>query len=204
MGTTPTQNVRELGRQETRRRLLKAASELFAQRPASEVKATDITKLAEVSTGSLYAHLGSKHGALKAVLASAAEALSRRIRANWALEPESAQEILEASAHAIVEMFQEDRALAVVYLREGPNHPEFAELLLESQREALRRGQERGLFRKDLKVEPTSQALIGLIRGLMMWWVESGEEDPTEVIALLVSMRADLLLPKPTPHGDAS
>lgn len=181
---------------------MKAASELFAQRPASQVKATDITKLAKVSTGSLYVHMGSKDGALEAVLARAAEGLSARIEANWEAESTSALEILDGSSRAIVEMFQEDRALATVYLREGPSHPRFSETLLDSQRAALRRGQALGLFRSDLPVESTSYALIGLIRGLMAWWTASGQEDTTEILAQLTARRADLLSPRPHQGGE--
>lgn len=203
MSQADAEGVREQSRRETRRRLLKAASELFAERPASQVKATDITRRAKVSTGSLYVHMGSKDGALEAVLASAAEGLRARIEANWAAEPASALEILEGSSRAIVEMFQEDRALVTVYLREGPNHPRFAEALLDAQRAALRRGQSLGLFRADLPVESTSYALIGLIRGLMAWWVASEQEDTAALQAELTARRADILRPQRVQGGAA-
>jgi AcrR family transcriptional regulator len=53
---------------ETRKRLLHAAAEVFAQRGYDGTRVTDIAATAKVSNGALYAHFASKAGLLVAAL----------------------------------------------------------------------------------------------------------------------------------------
>ncbi|RCG29860.1 TetR/AcrR family transcriptional regulator [Sphaerisporangium album] len=53
---------------ETRKRLLHAAAEVFAQRGYDGTRVTDIASAAKVSNGALYAHFASKAGLLVAAL----------------------------------------------------------------------------------------------------------------------------------------
>jgi len=61
----PTQDERKA---DTRRRLLDAASELFARRGIDAVSVDAVAAAADRTSGAVYAHFGSKHGLLLALL----------------------------------------------------------------------------------------------------------------------------------------
>ena len=63
---------------ETRERLLRAAADVFARRGYDGTRVADIAVAADVSSGALYAHFGSKAELLVAALRSARAATARR------------------------------------------------------------------------------------------------------------------------------
>src|ERR1700712_288955 len=77
-------------RADTRGRLLHAAAELFASRGYDAVSVDEVAAAADRSSGAVYAHFGSKHGLLKALLKSSQETTSAVVQAEFAVSPEPA------------------------------------------------------------------------------------------------------------------
>lgn len=86
---------RQAAAEQTRQRLLAAATELFSRRPYAEVTVGDIARAAGVSQGLLAHHFGNKHGAYVATLREARRGLGslaatdpdlppgERLRTHW-------------------------------------------------------------------------------------------------------------------------
>ncbi len=77
-------------RADTRERLLRAAAELFASQGYDAVSVDEVAAAADRSSGALYAHFGSKHGLLKALLESWQETTSAVVQAEFAVAPDHA------------------------------------------------------------------------------------------------------------------
>jgi AcrR family transcriptional regulator len=77
-------------RADTRSRLLRAAAELFASQGYDAVSVDEVAAAADRSSGALYAHFGSKHGLLKALLESWQENTAAVVQAEFAVAPDTA------------------------------------------------------------------------------------------------------------------
>jgi AcrR family transcriptional regulator len=77
-------------RADTRSRLLRAAAELFASQGYDAVSVDEVAAAADRSSGALYAHFGSKHGLLKALLESWQETTAAVVQAEFAVAPNTA------------------------------------------------------------------------------------------------------------------
>lgn len=72
----------------TRRALLDAAGELFAERGFARTSLDDVASAARVTKGAIYHHFPSKNGVLEALLDELEEAENRRARAAFVAAPD--------------------------------------------------------------------------------------------------------------------
>jgi AcrR family transcriptional regulator len=77
-------------RADTRERLLRAAAELFASQGYDAVSVDEVAAAADRSSGAVYAHFGSKHGLLRALLDSWKETTATVVQAEFAVAPDPA------------------------------------------------------------------------------------------------------------------
>ena len=77
-------------RADTRERLLRAAAELFASQGYDAVSVDEVAAAADRSSGAVYAHFGSKHGLLRALLDSWKDTTATLVQAEFAVAPDPA------------------------------------------------------------------------------------------------------------------
>lgn len=129
-----------------RRRILKAAAEVFARRGlAAEVR--EIAEQAGVGIGTLYRHFGGRDGLLEAVVRLTQEDMLRRLRA--AVEAREPLAAFMGVIYAGAEACERFGALSeAVFAGRLGGHTEFKELIAD----ILRCGMQEGVFRPDLDV----------------------------------------------------
>jgi AcrR family transcriptional regulator len=123
LAPVPTQKERNA---ETRRRLLSAAREVFAEKGYPHAGVTDIVKRAGRAHGSFYLHFANKEAVLHALLEDAMARLSLESRALWRWE-RSATGVRE-SVRRFIEAYGEDRDLWLLLDQRSSLEPSFRKL----------------------------------------------------------------------------
>ncbi|MBS2532623.1 TetR/AcrR family transcriptional regulator [Catenulispora sp. NF23] len=103
----PTQKERNA---ETRRRLLSAAREVFAEKGYAHAGVADVVKRAARAHGSFYLHFANKEAVLQALLEDAMARMSLELKAlwRWDEEPESG---VRKTVRRFIEVYGDDRDL---------------------------------------------------------------------------------------------
>ena len=119
----PTQQERNA---ETRRRLLSAAREVFAEKGYPQSGVADIVKRAGRAHGSFYLHFANKEAVLQALLEDAMAQLSLESRTLWQWDEPGAG--VPKAVHRFVEAYGEDRDLWLLLDQRSSLEPTFRKL----------------------------------------------------------------------------
>lgn len=119
----PTQQERNA---ETRRRLLSAARELFAEKGYSQTSVADVVKRAHRAHGSFYLHFSNKQAVLQALLEDAMAQLSLESRILWQWDEPRTD--VRRTVHRFIEAYGEDRDLWLLLDQRSSLEPTFKTL----------------------------------------------------------------------------
>jgi AcrR family transcriptional regulator len=163
----------ERSREATRRRLLSSAVLLFAARGLNGVTTHDIAREAGVAAGTFYLHFPDK----QSLFAEIAEDTERRLRERIEAASANASDLrggVRATIEALVDFASEDRDLIRILFSAESGAIGSAVLdslagwIAEGRRQAI----ESGEMSAELDAAVLSQALVGLLSRVVLWWIE--------------------------------
>ncbi len=166
-------------RRETRRRLLEAATRLFAERGLHAVTSAAIARAAGVATGTFYLHFPDKQALFREIAFGALDELrGRQERACRGLAPGSPGFLRARTTELLA--FADDRGdlIRVVFGR-GAESPDIGEQLMDAIAGGLEQAFEarraEGALAPGLAPAVAAQAVAAMTTRVLGWWVE----DPT-------------------------
>jgi len=157
--------------------ILRAATQVFAQRGFFNAQVADVAKAAGVAAGTVYLYFRSKDDLLVSLFGRAALV--------GAVDP---RERLGRIARLHLERLGRDRDLAVVFQVELRQSTKFMERFSSSYlreylgiiREAVEAGQANGLFRRDVSATAAAKILFGALDEMATNWMLSRRTYPLE------------------------
>ncbi len=156
-------------RAETRRRLLAAARELFAEQGVGATRTGEITERADVAAGSLYNHFADKQEIVEALLAEISEEQGSLVDELTAEIEDPAAVVSFAHRH-FVRLAATDPGFGQLAIRLDASHRLMSEALGPRAARDIARGVEAGRFSVEDKAAAvfiTGGALLGTIRGVV-------------------------------------
>lgn len=182
---------------QTKRRILEAAADVFADKGYYGAAVDDIVRASDTSKGSFYHFFPSKQGIFLALVDHMYSVLLRRVEA--AIEEEQgALSKVDAALRTVLSEFSRHRRLAKIMLIEAAGlghafndklfelHAGFAELIKRYLDRAVAEGSI-----PPLDTEIAAYAWLGAINEVVTRWVYVGQPDPLD--AALPELRAMLL-----------
>ena len=171
----------ELAACEKYQRILDAAVEVIAERGYFKSPVSEIAKRAGVADGTVYLYFKSKDDVLRTSIDRRFETFYQQI-ADAFLTIQGPREQLEYIALVHLESYQVNRSMAVLLQTEMRQSAKFiAEFshrhlarYIQMVREVVRRGQEEGIFRKDLSDGVVAHCMFGTIDELVSSAVFTG------------------------------
>ncbi|MDW5267534.1 MAG: TetR/AcrR family transcriptional regulator [Edaphobacter sp.] len=162
-------------------RILDAAVEVIAERGYFKSPVSEIAKRAGVADGTVYLYFKSKDDVLRTAIDRRFETFYQQI-AEAFLTIEGPREQLEYIAQVHLESYQVNRSMAVLLQTEMRQSAKFiAEFshrhlarYIQTVREVFRRGQEAGIFRRDLSDGVVAHCMFGTIDELVSSAVFTG------------------------------
>lgn len=179
-------------RSETRRRLLEAATDLFARGGLHGATSHDIARAAGVAAGTFYLHFRDKTVLFRELADEAiARLVGRMEEANSGAE--SPADAVRRRAEALLTFAEENRGLVQILFgheREAASvGADVLARLSDMVAAGIRQRRDAGLAPSDLHPEVAAQALVGLRARVAAWWAEEPGRAPREqVIATLVRL----------------
>jgi AcrR family transcriptional regulator len=181
-------------RSETRRRLVDAATRLFAKDGLHGVTTHAIARAAGVAAGTFYLHFEDKEALFREVAFEAARALRSRMERAGASSPDPGVGV-RARAAELLAFAEENRSLVQILF--GRNHEasgvgvDVLEFLAEEIERSLRTRGSAGLLAQDVDIAVAAQALVGMRARIVAWWAEQPGRIPRErVIESLARIQA--------------
>ncbi len=171
-------------------RILDAAVAVFAEKGFHVARVADIADRAGVADGTVYLYFRNKEEILMSAINTAFDAFVNRARAELS-QIASPADKLRRLAQMHLSALGSNRNLAVVFqmeLRQSArflapfSHDHMVEYL-GLVREAIRQGQEEGLFRADLSEKITANCFFGALDEMVTSWVLASHEYPLESTA---------------------
>jgi AcrR family transcriptional regulator len=163
----------------TRRRLVAAATELFAREGLHRVTSARIAAAAGVATGTFYLHFKDKEALFREIaFAALADLRERQRRAIAGLAADPNAEV-RARCAELVSFAEENRSLILLLF--GRDHEaaglgdDVLDSLIPGIEEALRARVAAGQLPADLHPASAAQAIAAMHSRVIAWWVE----DPT-------------------------
>jgi TetR/AcrR family fatty acid metabolism transcriptional regulator len=195
----------ELAACEKYQRILDAAVEVIAERGYFKSPVSEIAKRAGVADGTVYLYFKSKDDVLRTAIDRRFDRFYQQITDAF-VTIEGPREQLEYIALVHLESYQIDRSMAVLLQTEMRQSAKFiAEFshrhlarYIQMVREIVRRGQEGGMFRKDLSDGVVAHCMFGTIDELVSSAVFTGRVYDAKVTAVQV---IDVLLNGITERG---
>jgi AcrR family transcriptional regulator len=172
-------------RTETRRRLVDAATRLFAKDGLHGVTSHDIAHQAGVAAGTFYLHFADKAALFREVVFEAALKLRARIERAGAASPDPGV-VVRARAGELLAFAEENRSLVQILF--GRNHEaagvgvDVLEFLAEEIERSLRARGSAGLLAQGLDPAVAAQALVGMRARIVAWWAEEPGRIPREAV----------------------
>ncbi len=167
--------------------ILRAATQVFAQRGFFNAQVADVAKAAGVAAGTVYLYFRSKDDLLVSLFErTMKDALAEgRAALVGAVDP---RERLGRIARLHLERLGRDRDLAVVFQVELRQSTKFMERFSSSYlreylgiiREAVEAGQANGLFRRDVSATAAAKILFGALDEMATNWMLSRRTYPLE------------------------
>lgn len=195
----------ELAACEKYQRILDAAVEVIAERGYFKSPVSEIAKRAGVADGTVYLYFKSKDDVLRTAIDRRFDRFYQQITDAF-VTIEGPREQLEYIALVHLESYQVDRSMAVLLQTEMRQSAKFiAEFshrhlarYIQMVRDIVRRGQEGGMFRKDLSDGVVAHCMFGTIDELVSSAVFTGRVYDAKVTAVQV---IDVLLNGITERG---
>lgn len=183
----------ELAACEKYQRILDAAVEVIAERGYFKSPVSEIAKRAGVADGTVYLYFKSKDDVLRTAIDRRFDRFYQQI-ADAFVAIEGPREQLEYIALVHLESYQVNRSMAVLLQTEMRQSAKFiAEFshrhlarYIQMVREIVRRGQEQGMFRKDLSDGVVAHCMFGTIDELVSSAVFTGRVYDAKVTAAQV------------------
>lgn len=174
-------------------RILDAAVEVIAERGYFKSPVSEIAKRAGVADGTVYLYFKSKDDVLRTAIDRRFETFYQQI-ADAFVTIEGPREQLEYIALVHLESYQVNRSMAVLLQTEMRQSAKFiAEFshrhlarYIQTVREVVRRGQEEGIFRRDLSDGVVAHCMFGTIDELVSSAVFTGRPYDAKVTAAQV------------------
>jgi AcrR family transcriptional regulator len=160
----------------TRRRLVAAATELFAREGLHRVTSARIAAAAGVATGTFYLHFKDKEALFREIaFAALAELRERQRRALAGLAADPNAEV-RARCAELVAFAEENRSLILLLFGRGHQAAGLGEDVLDALipgiEEALRARVAAGQLPADLHPASAAQAIAAMNSRVIAWWVE--------------------------------
>ena len=193
MDVTPVTSAPGRSRVQTRKRLLDAATKLFAERGLHGVTSHEIAREAGVASGTFYLHFRDKTDVYRHIVFHAIEDLVHQVQ----------HAVAAATGHILR---QRARAEAIVTFAE--RNRDFVRILFSTDSEAasveadalttlasglegrLRRERDEGAFPSDLDPRVCARAHVGMTAHLIDWWTQDPSRASREdVIKTLVRLQ---------------
>lgn len=192
-------------RRETRRRLLEAGTELFAEGGLHGVTSAQIARGAGVASGTFYLHFKDKHDCFRAIVFDALATLRERQGRAAARAGGDALGQIRARYRELLEVARERRSLIRVLFGRGQEAAELGEDVLDALVPGIEeRLRERARADGEAALHPgaAAQALIGMVTRVMAWWVEDPSRAPREaVVDTLTRLHPAVRSPGPEPDS---
>ena len=171
----------ELAACEKYQRILDAAVEVIAERGYFKSPVSEIAKRAGVADGTVYLYFKSKDDVLRTAIDRRFETFYQQIADAFLTIP-GPREQLEYIAQVHLESYQVNRSMAVLLQTEMRQSAKFiAEFshrhlarYIQTVREVVRRGQEEGIFRRDVSDGVVAHCMFGTIDELVSSAVFTG------------------------------
>jgi len=175
-------------REETRRKILRSAAQVFAAKGFHSAVVDDIVKASGTSKGAVYFYFESKEQIFLSLVEDFATSLAREIQA----AVQRARGLLaqvEAAVATLVRIFQADRDLAKIVLVDWPSvgsgfqgrRIALKAMLVEVLRGYLDRAVEDSKIAAQ-DTETAAYVWIGAIGEVVLRWVNTGKPDPLEEV----------------------
>lgn len=171
--------------QTTRRRLLDAGRELFAEFGPHAVTSHAIAEQAGYASGTFYLHFKDKLSLFRELADEAAIELENRLHA-VAEDITDPIELVQSQAEALVGFAEDQRDLLRIVFHPGGETGEIGARILERlargvsarRREAIAVGRGRDCFDPDV----LAQAIVGMWAHVLAWWAEDPTRATSEAI----------------------
>jgi AcrR family transcriptional regulator len=171
--------------EETRRRLLDAGRDLFADLGPHAVTSHAIAAHAGYASGTFYLHFKDKHALFRELAEEAASELERRVQKAVGNHSDPIA-MMQAQAEALVGFAEEQRDLIRIVFHPGGEAADIGSRILERlasgvsarRREAVADGRARDCFDSDV----LAQAIVGMWAHVLAWWAEDPNRATRESI----------------------
>jgi AcrR family transcriptional regulator len=184
---------RQQQREQTRKRLLEVAAEMFVRHGVRATRTNDVAAAAGVSVGTIYAHFGDKDGLLGAVLMSGfqdlqndIDALFERLLAGEDLAMRAFGEAFFAFAEA-----NPDRArlLFGTEILGTPVGDRLAQAVHAVNEQRIRQCAEAGILRPGMHPAVTARGVLAVVVEVLRWWLSDPDAaDREEVISTMTEI----------------
>jgi AcrR family transcriptional regulator len=191
---------------ETRRRILDSAAELFAERGYAATSVSDIIQASGVTKGGFYFHFPSKEKLAVAVLQGKREQWTGRVL-SAAMREERGLDQLRALGRAFCALYQEDpsfRVLGRLSLELADQSPELARQLRPEFTEwahlvasLVRAAQAEGDIRSDVDAADAAEVVVAAFHGMteMSFFVSGGADLQGRMERFTELLEAGLVVP---------
>ncbi|MDE1177271.1 MAG: TetR/AcrR family transcriptional regulator [Edaphobacter sp.] len=171
-------------------RILEAAVEVIAERGYFNSPVSEIAKRAGVADGTIYLYFKSKDDVLRTAIDSTFEAFYRKVEECF-LTLKGPREQLEFIAEVHLSSQQSNRSMAILMQTEMRQSAKFiAEFshhhlvkYIQVVREVIRRGQQEGIFRRDISDGVVAHCMFGAIDELLSTSIFTGRTYDTKTTA---------------------
>lgn len=145
--------------------LVELAMQLFIEKGFEETTITDITKAADIGTGTFYNYFASKEAIIQYVLMQKFSEAQKPLEKLMKAEKKSSREKISAILEILGTIYDSNRPLFDLCVRhlgfkQAPHGPEFKSILSH----IIEAGQEKGEFKKDIPTEMIIETFMGLIK----------------------------------------
>lgn len=161
-------------------RIIDAATKIFAKKGFFQAKVSEIAKEARVADGTIYLYFEGKDAILISLFEEQMELVLDNMRAEVSKEEDAAKKI-EKFALTHLKLIEENRDMAEIiqvelrhsskFMKEYKNE-KFAEYLNIID-EIIRKGQEKGIFKKEIIPSIAKRAFFGALDEMSRFWVLS-------------------------------
>lgn len=173
-------------RAETRRRLVAAATELFAREGLRGTTSTQIARAAGVAAGTFYLHFADKEALFREIAFGALAEVRERMDAAYRASDRDPEQWLRARMQCLVEFAAEHRDLIRIVFGRGHEAgtigDELADELFPGVEARLRDRIAEGRADPGLHPAVAAQALIATWTRIVAWWVEDPSRAPREAV----------------------
>lgn len=174
-------------RLETRRKLLEAGAELFAEGGVRAVTSTGIARRAGVATGTFYLHFPDKHALFEELVDAALEEMRPQSDAERA---GSSEESMRRDLERMLEVAQRRRNLIRAVFDRGESSG-LAERIQDRLARAFEQRYTRMFRERGIPLHPgaAAQARAAVLVRVIAWWAEEpGRAERDEIVEVLMEL----------------